>query len=375
MSFTVADTAYMAQALRLAERGLYTTDPNPRVGCVIVQDDRVVGEGWHRHAGGSHAEVKALAQAGEAARGATAYVTLEPCSHHGRTPPCADALVKAGVARVIAATQDPNPKVAGSGLAHLREAGITTACGLLAELSASLNRGFVQRMQSGRPYVVGKLAMSLDGRTALANGDSRWITGEDARRDAHRLRARSSATLTGVGTVLADNPAMTARLEGEEVLQPLRVVLDTQLRTPITAKLVRQPGHALVFTVSEDAAKKQALEQAGFQVLRLPTGSDGRLDLLAVLDELGQREINELMVEAGPTLNGAWLQTGLVDEWVTYMAPCLLGNTARGLFCVPGLDNMDERYALRWLDVRQVGLDLRLRFAATPAVSRQPKVF
>lgn len=362
--FTADDSDYMARALRLAERGLYTTDPNPRVGCVIVKDGRLVGEGWHRQAGCPHAEVDALAQAGDAARGATAYVTLEPCSHHGRTPPCADALVEAGVARVIAAMQDPNPRVAGGGLARLREAGITTVCGLLAERAEGLNRGFVRRMKTGRPYVTGKLAMSLDGRTALANGDSRWITGEDARRDAHRLRARSSAILTGVGTVLADDPAMTARLDGEDLLQPLRVVLDSRLRTPPTAKLAQQPGPTLILAASDDAAPCRALQQAGFEVLRLSAGGDGRPDLAAVLDELGRREINELMVEAGPTLNGAWLQSGLVDEWVAYVAPCLLGDSARGLFSVPALGNMGERYALRWLDVRQVGADLRLRFAS-----------
>ncbi|TAN49502.1 MAG: bifunctional diaminohydroxyphosphoribosylaminopyrimidine deaminase/5-amino-6-(5-phosphoribosylamino)uracil reductase RibD [Methylococcaceae bacterium] len=352
----------MAHALRLAERGLYTTDPNPRVGCIISRNGAVVGAGWHSRAGGPHAEVEALRQAGEAARGATVYVTLEPCSHHGRTPPCADALIQAGVARVVAAMQDPNPRVAGAGLARLQAAGIATACGLLEEQALRLNRGFVKRMQTGRPWVTGKLAMSLDGRTALSNGDSRWITGAEARRDAHRLRAQSSAIVTGIGTLLADDPAMTARLEDEEVLQPLRVVLDSRLRTPVTARLAHPPGHALIICGHEDAARRQALEQAGFSVLCLPLGDDGRLDLAAVLDALGRRDINEVMLEAGPTLNGAWLQAALVDEWVVYMAPCLLGDTARGLFSLPALGGMDERYHLRWLDVRQVGADLRLKF-------------
>lgn len=360
--FNDSDSAHMAQALRLAERGLYTTDPNPRVGCVIVKDGVVVGEGWHRRAGEPHAEVHALAQAGAAAQGATAYVSLEPCSHHGRTPPCADALLRAGVARVVAAMRDPNPQVAGAGLARLREAGVAVACGLLAEQAEGLNRGFAKRMRSGRPYVVGKLAMSLDGRTALANGASFWITGEAARRDAHRLRARSSAIVTGIGTLLADDPAMTARLDGEEVLQPLRVVLDSHLRTPPGAKLVQAPGGALIITLSDDTQRRQALEQAGFEVLRLPADADGRLCLAGVLDELGRRQINEVMLEAGPTLNGTWLQSGLVDEWVAYMAPCLLGDTARGLFTLPALAAMDQRQRLEWLDVRQVGADLRLRF-------------
>lgn len=362
MPFDAVDTAHMAHALRLAERGLYTTDPNPRVGCVISRDGQVVGTGWHSRAGGPHAEVEALNQAGAAARGATVYVTLEPCSHHGRTPPCADALLQAGVARVVAAMQDPNPRVAGAGLARLQAAGIATACGLLEEQAARLNRGFVKRMQTGRPWVTGKLAMSLDGRTALSNGDSRWITGAEARRDAHRLRAQSSAIVTGIGTLLADDPAMTARLDDEEVLQPLRVVLDTQLQTPVTAKLAQPPGSALIIYGEERAERRRALEQAGFDLLRLPLGDDGRLDLTAVLDALGQRDINEVMLEAGPTLNGAWLQAALVDEWVVYMAPCLLGDTARGLFNLPALRGMEQRWNLRWLDVRQVGADLRLRF-------------
>lgn len=365
---TAADHAFMARALKLAARGLYTTDPNPRVGCVLVKDGRVVGEGWHRRAGGPHAEVEALRNAGEAARGSTAYVSLEPCSHHGRTPPCVDALVEAGVARVVAALQDPNPKVAGQGLARLREVGIEVACGLLEEAAEEINRGFVRRMRTGRPWVTAKLAMSLDGRTALASGESKWITGAAARRDVHRLRARSSAILTGVDTVLADDPALTARLEGEDILQPLRVVLDSQLRIPTDAQIVRQEGDTLILTISDDATRRKPLETAGFQVVRLADDGMGRVSLSATLDELGRREINELVVEAGPALNGALLQAGLVDEWLIYMAPSVLGDTARGLFSLPPLAGMKERFSLEWRDVRRVGEDLRLRLGKTGKV-------
>lgn len=351
----------MARALQLAARGLYTTDPNPRVGCVLVRDGQVVGEGWHRRAGGPHAEVEALRDAGEAARGATAYVSLEPCSHHGRTPPCADTLIEAGVARVVAAVQDPNPTVAGKGLTRLREAGLDVACGLLEDAAEEINRGFVRRMRSGRPWVTAKLAMSLDGRTALVSGESKWITSDAARRDVHRLRARCSAILTGVDTVLADDPALTARLEGEDILQPLRVVLDSRLRTPPGAQLAHQDGDTLILTICDDAMRRKALEAAGLQVARLPDDGAGRVCLSAVLDELGRCEVNELMVEAGPILNGALLQAGLVDEWLIYMAPCVLGDTARGLFAFPPLAGMVERFRLEWRDVRRVGDDLRLR--------------
>lgn len=365
-----ADHAFMARALRLAARGLYTTDPNPRVGCVLVKDGQVVGEGWHRRAGGPHAEIEALRAAGEAARGATAYVSLEPCSHHGRTPPCADALIEAGVARVVAALEDPNPQVAGQGLARLAAAGIRTACGLLEAEAAEINRGFIRRMHTGRPWVTAKLAMSLDGRTALAHGESKWITGDASRRDVHRLRARSSAILTGVATVLADDPALTARLEGEDILQPLRVVLDSRLRIPANAQLVRQEGDTLILTVSDAAVWCKALEARGFQVVRLPDDGAGRVSLPAVLDELGRRGINEVMVEAGPVLNGALLQAGLVDEWVVYVSPAVLGDTARGLFNLPPLAGMEERFRLEWRDVRRVGADLRLRLGKAERADR-----
>ncbi len=357
------DHGFMARALRLARRGLYTTDPNPRVGCVIVRDGAVVGEGWHRRAGEPHAEIHALREAGEAARGATAYVTLEPCCHHGRTPPCSQALIEAGVARVVAAMEDPNPRVAGQGLRALRDAGIEAESGLLAEQAEALNPGFVQRMRHGRPWVRLKLAMSLDGRTAMASGESRWITGEAARADVHRLRARSSAVLTGIGTVLADDPSLNARLDqGIEVHQPLRVVLDAHLAMPPEARMLSLPGKTLVLTYSRDEAQREALEAAGAEVCVLP-GVGDRLDLDAVLAELGRREVNELMVEAGAVLAGGFLQAGRVDELVFYLAPHLMGDGARGLFHLPGLERMEERIALDIRDIRAVGHDWRITAA------------
>ncbi len=348
----------MARAIRLAWRGLYGTDPNPRVGCVLVRDGEVVGEGWHARAGEAHAEVHALREAGERARGACAYVSLEPCSHHGRTPPCADALLAAGVSRVVAAMQDPNPRVAGSGLARLREADVAVASGLLETQAASLNPGYIKRMRSGRPLVRCKLAMSLDGRTAMASGESKWITGAAAREDVQRLRARSSALMTGVGTVLADDPNLTVRLDGAE-RQPLRVVVDTHLSTPETARLLQQPGRTLVVTASEDNDVAEALRARGAAVEVLPDSS-GRVDLPAVLDLLGQLEMNEVMLETGATLSGSMLAAGLVDEVVIYMAPVLMGDAARGLFHLPGLDTMAERMHLDIHDMRRVGEDWRI---------------
>ena len=357
--FTSDDHRYMARALQLAERGLYTTDPNPRVGCVLVRDGAIVGEGLHERAGGPHAEVHALRAAGERARGATAYVTLEPCCHHGRTPPCSDALIAAGVARVVVALQDPNPRVDGGGLTQLQAAGITTASGLLAAESAALNPGFVSRMQRNRPFVRCKLAMSLDGRTAMASGESKWITGEAARADVQRLRARSSAIITGIGTVLRDDPALTARLPEGEAVQPLRVVLDHALRTPPTARLLHEPGTTLVVGTSEDAEPREALLAAGAEIVLLhaPTG---RMSLDDVLDVLAAREVNEVLLECGAVLAGAFLQAGLIDELVVYMAPVLLGDDARGLFRLPGLERMEQKIALDIRDIRSVGADWRI---------------
>lgn len=369
MAFSLADHGFMARALRLAALGRYTTDPNPRVGCLLVRGDVVVGEGWHRRAGEPHAERLALAAAGDAARGATAYVTLEPCAHHGRTPPCADGLVEAGVARVVAAMTDPNPLVAGQGMERLRAAGIATEVGLLGSEAEALNPGFFSRMRRGRPYVRLKLAMSLDGRTAMASGESRWITGEAARLDVQRLRAGSSAVMTGIGSLLADDPSMNVRLEAVElpgmsaadpVRQPLRVVLDTRLRTPPRARMLGLQGDCLV--VCGEAAPQDSeaeLRAAGADVLRLPQ-LGGRIDLERVMAALAARGVNELLLECGPTLAGAALQAGLVDELVIYVAPHLMGHAARGLVQLPGLDRMAQRVDLRFEEVRQVGADLRL---------------
>ena len=352
-----ADHDFMARALRLAEQGLYSTSPNPRVGCVLVKDGAAVGEGWHVRAGEPHAEVHALRAAGEAARGATAYVTLEPCSHHGRTPPCAEALVAAGVARVVAAMEDPNPLVAGNGLSLLRRAGIAVHSGVLEAEARELNIGFVSRMTRGRPWVRLKAASSLDGRTALANGQSQWITGADARQDGHRWRARACAILTGSGTVLADDPQLNVRGVATE-RQPMPVVVDSRLDTPPPARLF-DGRPVLIATASPDAAKAQALAARGAEILCLP-GCDGRVDLAALMQELGRRGINELHVEGGAGLNGALLAAGLVDELLLYLAPTLLGNTAQGLFALPELTSLDEQKRLVWREVRQVGSDLRL---------------
>lgn len=351
----------MAHALRLAARGLCTTTPNPRVGCVIVDAGEVVGEGWHVRAGEAHAEVLALRAAGGRARGATVYVTLEPCSHHGRTPPCANALIDAGVARVVAAMRDPNPMVAGRGIELLTLAGVRTQVGLLEAEARELNLGFVHRMHSGRPWVRVKTASSLDGKTALLNGASQWITGEAARADVQHWRARACALLTGVGTVLADDPRLNVRLPGT-TRQPARIVVDSALRTPAYARLLRadEPGGAvLIVAAQDDPARRAALTAAGAEVLLLP-GTDGRVDAVALLDELGRRGVNELHVEAGATLNGALLAAGLVDEWLAYLAPLALGHHARGLFDLPALTDMRARRAFGVIDRRWLGDDLRL---------------
>lgn len=351
----------MARALQLARQGLYTTDPNPRVGCVLVKDGEILGEGWHQWAGLDHAEVAALNNTPDT-QGATAYVTLEPCSHFGRTPPCCDALIKAGVSRVVVAMQDPNPLVAGQGLQRLRSAGIEVTSGVLEEDAQRLNRGFIKRMTQQRPWVRSKLAMSLDGRTAMASGESKWITSAQARADVQRLRAESSAILTGINTVLADDPALTARVD-TEVVQPIRVVLDSRLAMPINAQLVNCPGRTLILTSSTDDDKKQALQQVGFEVYEI-VEHQGRLDLRQVMTFLAEQQINEVLVEAGSTLNGALLAENLVDEWVIYMAPCVLGDQGRGLFAVPGMSKMADKKNLNLADIRQVGPDLKLTFTA-----------
>jgi diaminohydroxyphosphoribosylaminopyrimidine deaminase/5-amino-6-(5-phosphoribosylamino)uracil reductase len=353
------DYRYMARALALARHGLYHTDPNPRVGCVLIKDGIVVGEGWHARAGEAHAEVNALDMAGDRARGATAYVTLEPCCHQGRTPPCTDALLKAGITRLVATMSDPNPQVAGKGFTILRDAGVAVECGLLEAEARALNPGFIQRMIQGRPFVRLKLAMSLDGRTALASGESQWLTGEAARRDVQKFRARASAILTGIGTVLADNPGLNVRLP-EAVRQPLRVILDTELRTPPTAQTLRLPGQVVIFTAVTDPAAHEPLRAAGAETVILPRAKRG-LELHAVMAELARRECNEIQVECGSTLAGALLRAELVDELVIYMAPLLLGDKARGLFQLPELTRMSERTELEILDTRIVGRDWRIR--------------
>lgn len=358
--FTAQDSVWMAQALRLAEQGLYGTSPNPRVGCVLVAGEKVVGSGWHRRAGEPHAEVYALREAGEAALGATAYVTLEPCSHHGRTPPCADALVEAGVARVVIATQDPNPQVAGEGIEKLRAGGIFVESGLMEAAARELNAGFFARMTRGTPWLRSKIAMSLDGRTALANGASQWITGAAARRDVQHWRARSCAVLTGINTVLADDAQLNVR-DIETTRQPLRVVLDSRLRMPLNARILqkRPGGSVLVYTVLRDAEKIAALEKSGATICVLPE-SKGQVDLSAVLRDLAGRGCNEVLVEAGSTLNGALLRAGLVDELLLYVAPQLLGDAARGMAQLGELTGLEQRVNLKWQDIRQVGNDLRI---------------
>jgi len=355
--FSARDHAHMARALQLAERAVFTTKPNPMVGCVIADGDRVLGEGWHVRAGEPHAEVNALRAAGAAAQGATAYVTLEPCAHHGRTPPCADALVGAGVTRVVAACRDPFHQVSGQGFAKLQAAGITVEHGLMEAAARHLNRGFFSRVERGRPWVRVKLAMSLDGRTALANGESKWITSEAARADVQRWRARAGAILTGIGTVLADNPMLTVRLpEGEDFAPPLRVVLDERGRLPANASLLTDGNAPTLAVHADDVVPDYDDAVSAFAVRRAPGG----LDLNAVLSQLGQRGVNELHVEAGATLSGGLLTAGLVDELLIYIAPVLLGEHGRPLFA--GLDpaSMADRLGLRLLDTRQVGPDLRL---------------
>jgi diaminohydroxyphosphoribosylaminopyrimidine deaminase/5-amino-6-(5-phosphoribosylamino)uracil reductase len=330
------------------------------VGCVLVKNGEVVGEGWHKRAGGPHAEILALQQAGNSASGATAYVTLEPCSHTGKTPPCADALIKAGVSKVIAAMVDPNSLVAGKGLEMLRESGIDVESGLLEEQARALNPGFIKRMETGLPFVRVKMAMSLDGRTAMASGESQWITGEAARRDVQLLRARSSAVLTGIGTVLSDDPSMNVRLTAEQlgidgdIRQPIRVVVDSHMRFPSDAKLCKLDGDVLILTAADTLN-----DVAGGEVVKTQAAED-RVDLDAAMSLLAKRQVNEVHVEAGATLNGALLKKRLVDEVVIYMAPCLMGDEARGLFSLAGLSEMKDRVHLDIQDVRAIGKDLRI---------------
>ena len=357
MTFTATDHLLMARALRLAERAAFTTRPNPMVGCVLAHGDEVIGEGWHQRKGGPHAEVFALQAAGERARGATAYVTLEPCAHHGSTPPCADALVAAGVGRVVCAMRDPFPQVDGAGFDRLRASGIAVECGLMEAQARELNRGFLSRIERGRPWLRIKLAMSLDGRTAMASGDSKWISGEAARRDVHQWRARSGAIVTGAGTVLADDPQLTVRLEdATEFVPPLRVVLDPGLATVARGR-VREGDAPTLYLHAPDTKPPRSMdaERAAVPV------QGGRFDLDAVLALLAARGINEVQLEAGATLAGAFLSAGLVDELLLYIAPVLLGERARPLFDGLHIDAMTERLQLQAIDSRRIGDDHRLR--------------
>jgi len=322
----------------------------------------VTRPGWHQRAGQGHAEIIALNNA-ENISGATAYVTLEPCSHHGRTPPCCDVLIDAGIKRVVVAMQDPNPLVSGKGLQRLREAGVEVDCGLLEQDARALNPGFIKRMETGKPWVISKMAMSLDGRTAMATGESKWITSSASREDVHSVRAESSAILTGINTVLADDPSLNARLDDVDVVQPLRVVLDSRLRMPITAQMATLPGRTLILTCVKDKQRQQAITQAGFEVHGL-SAYQGQVDLKEVMVFLGQHQINQVLVEAGATLNGALLQQNLVDEWLVYMAPCILGSEGRGLFNLSEMHSMADKKSLRIINMRQIGSDTRIRFIA-----------
>ena len=349
----------MARALELARHGLYTTEPNPRVGCVIAHGERIVGEGWHRLAGQPHAEIHALAAAGADARGATVYVTLEPCRHTGRTGPCTRALLEAGVARVVAAMRDPDPRVSGRGVAELAAAGITVETGLLETRARALNRGFVSRLEQGRPWIRCKLAATLDGRTATADGESQWITGAEARADVHRLRAQAGAVLTGIGTVLADDPRLDARVAGtEQVVQPVRVVADSRLRTPPKARIFSAPGPILIATARNASALLPAVND-GTEVISLP-GPDGRVSLVGLVTELARRGVNEVHTECGPTMAGTLLEAALVDEIVVYVAPTLLGDSARGMFTLPGVMAMRDRVPVEITAVARLGGDLRI---------------
>jgi diaminohydroxyphosphoribosylaminopyrimidine deaminase/5-amino-6-(5-phosphoribosylamino)uracil reductase len=366
-AFTPADQAAMREALALAGHAIGLTDPNPRVGCVILDaHGQLIGRGHTQQAGGPHAEVMALRDAaarGHATRGATAYVTLEPCSHHGRTPPCCDALLAAGIARVVSAVTDPNPLVAGQGLARLRALGVQVESGLLGEAARELNIGFFSRMVRGRPWVRLKAATSLDGRTALNNGTSQWITGEAARTDGHAWRKRAGAVLTGVGTVLDDNPRLDVRLV-ETARQPLRVVIDSRLDMPPTARILDAPGQVLVYAAAPEAARIDTLAATGAEVILRP-GPSAKVDLPAVLADLAQRGINELHVEAGHKLNGSFVREGLVDEYLVYLAPKLLG-AGRDLAAFGPLERLDDAAALRFHAVDRIGDDLRV-IARPPA--------
>jgi len=351
------DYLFMARALRLAKKGMYTTTPNPRVGCVIVRDGRIVSEGWHERAGSAHAEVIAIERAGDAVKNATVYVTLEPCSHQGRTGPCADALVRAGVGRVVVAMQDPNPQVCGAGMRRLRDAGIKVECGILETQARELNIGYVSRMTRGQPWVRVKIASGLDGKTSLENGASQWITSAQARRDAHRWRARSCAIMTGIGTLTHDDPRLTVR-DVETSRQPLRIVVDSRLRIPLDSKIF-EGGGVLVATAHEDKTRIERIAGLGAEVMVLPD-RQGKVELRQLVLALATRGINEVLVEAGINLHSALLRAGTIDELLLYYAPKLLGDRGRGMFDLGELGDMGAVTALDIKELRHVGPDIRL---------------
>ena len=368
------DYVFMARAIQLAKKGIYTTHPNPRVGCVITKKGEIIAEGYHQRAGEPHAEINALSNCNRFSHGASVYVTLEPCSHTGKTPPCANALIEAQVSRVVIAMQDPNPQVAGEGIKRLQDAGIEVLVGVLEEQSRQLNPGFIKRMQKGLPWVRVKLAMSLDGRTAMASGESKWITGEDARYDVQKLRAQADAILTGIGTVAADDPSLNVRLTAQElgiegeVRQPKRVVIDTSLNTPLDAKLLKSAGDKLIVVARETLEQEQQLVRAfktfGVEILEVDkTDGDEHLPLELILQELARQEINEVHVEAGATLCGSLIQAKLVDEMILYVATVFMGSDAKGLLNLAGLEDMQDLIKVEISDIRKVGNDFRISLA------------
>jgi diaminohydroxyphosphoribosylaminopyrimidine deaminase/5-amino-6-(5-phosphoribosylamino)uracil reductase len=364
--FSATDHAFMARAIALTERGRETATPNPNVACVLVKDGRIIGEGWHAKAGEPHAEIQALAAATESPEGGTVYVTLEPCAHHGRTGPCADKLIAARVGRVVAALQDPFPEVNGKGAARLRDAGICVDIGLMEAQAREVHRGFLSRVTRGRPWITIKAAASLDGRIALANGESQWITSEAARRDVHAMRARACAVLTGIGTVLRDDPELTVR-HVPCSRQPRRILIDSRLDISPQAKILKgEPP--IIFTVSSDAKKRGILEEAGAEVVAAPldAAKPGKTDLRAIARELARRGFNEVMVETGAKLNGSLLAAGVVDEVVLYLAPKFLGAAAQGLFALPEFTSLDQALQPKIIDVRSVGPDLRITARLSP---------
>lgn len=357
--FSVLHQSLMQRALALAEKGRFTTHPNPRVGCVIAQGSHIVGEGYHLRCGEPHAEIFALKEAKRKAKGATVYVTLEPCAHFGKTPPCAEALIQAGVARVIVATQDPNPQVAGKGIAMLQEAGIKVSCGLLEKEARALNLGFLSRFEKNRPYIRLKYAQSLDGKIALNNGQSQWITGEIARADVHRYRAQSSAILTGVNTILADNPLLNARIDDIALFrQPERIILDSHLRTPLDAQVITDETCHTVLVTLEDTPHKDYPQH--IEIMRIPANTDGKIDLSILMTVLAQRGVNEIWTEAGSVLNSSLLQEHLVDEIVVYQAPMILGNTAKDIFRLPEYTDLTQIPRWGLSSVKKMGDDIRI---------------